>query len=120
MRMTSAEYLAYEARRRPQAAATQGCEDEAELHESIRQECGRQGWLVFHGSMAHSTFRTEGEPDFVILAPGHTLLIECKTRTGKLSTAQRAVHAWARNLGHTVYVVRSMEEFYSVLRDLNL
>lgn len=65
--------------------------------------------------MAHSTFRTPGEPDFVILAEGgRALLIECKTRKGKLSPEQRAIVAWANKLGHTVHVVRSFGEFIAL------
>lgn len=105
-----ARHLARAAAKTPCPA--EGVEVEAELHEDIRKECLRRGWLPFHGSMAHSTFRTEGEPDFVILRDGgRFLLVECKTRTGKLSTAQQAIAAWARRLGHRIHVVRSMKEF---------
>lgn len=43
------------------------------------------------------------------------LLIECKTKVGKLSPEQRAVHAWAEKLGHKVHVVRTFAEFLSLL-----
>jgi hypothetical protein len=119
MDMTSADLQAIEARRAAKRAAkmprlfpAQGCDDEGELHRQILDECKRRGWIVFHGSMAHSTFRTPGEPDMVCLTDnGGLLLIEAKTRTGKLSPDQQAIHAWARKLGHTVHVVRSFEEF---------
>jgi len=89
---------------------------EAEIHQAILDECRRRGWLVFHGSMATATARTRGEPDFVICREGGvTLMVEVKTRIGKLSTDQQAVAAWARKLGHTVFVVRSFEEFLQLL-----
>jgi hypothetical protein len=44
------------------------------------------------------------------------LLVECKTRLGKLSPEQLATQAWAAKLGHTVHVVRSMGEFLEVVK----
>ena len=89
---------------------------EAELHEAVFDECRRRCWIALHGSMAERTCRTLGEPDFVILADGgRVLLVECKSRTGKLSPAQFALKHHAEKLGHTVHVVRSMEEFLRLL-----
>jgi streptogramin lyase len=66
--------------------------------------------------MAHSTFRTEGEWDFTVIGDsGRVWFIEAKTRIGKLSTAQLAIHAWAKKLGRTVHVVRSFEAFLAVV-----
>jgi hypothetical protein len=93
-----------------------GSDREADLHETIMDECRTMGWIVLHGSMAGRTGRTLGEPDFVILArEGRVLLIECKTRTGKLSPAQQALKFHAETLGHTVHVVRSLREFHELL-----
>ena len=116
-RMTSAELLAYEARL-PVASSKpiQQVKDEAQLHEQILGEIRRRGWIAFHGSMAHRTFRTPGEPDFVIMLDGgRWLAVEVKTATGKLSVDQQAIHAWAAKLGHQVHVVRSLEEFIALL-----
>jgi hypothetical protein len=89
---------------------------EAELHEAVYAECRRRGWIAFHGSMAARTHRTLGEPDFVILADsGRVLLIECKTKTGKLSPEQAAMIAHAAKLGHRIHVVRSVKEFLEVV-----
>ena len=88
---------------------------EAALHEEIFDECRRRSWIALHGSMAERTCRTLGEPDFVILADGgRVLFVECKSRSGKLSPAQAALKHHAEKLGHTVQVVRSMEEFLEV------
>ncbi len=116
-------------RRRP----NEGCEDESELHSEILQECRRRGWLALHGSMAHKAKRTLGEPDFIILREPRTevmlcgqgvgffkmpevLFIEAKTRTGKLSPAQNAIHAHARKLGHVVHVVRDFKSFLEIIK----
>ncbi len=89
---------------------------ESELHEEIFDECRARGWIALHGSMAERTCRTLGEPDFTILADGgRVLFVECKTRTGKLSPAQAALKFHAEKLGHTIHVVRSLEEFRQIL-----
>ena len=91
---------------------------EADLHEEIFDECRRRGWIALHGSMAERTCRTLGEPDFVILADGgRVLFVECKSRTGKLSPAQAALKFHAEKLGHTVQVVRSLQEFLELTPD---
>jgi len=115
------QYAIYELKRtkmpRLFPTASKSEEREKDLHNQILAECKRRGWIALHGSMAHSTFRTEGEWDFEIKADGgRSYMIEAKTSTGKLSPAQLALHAWARKLGHTVHVVRSIGEFLEVVR----
>lgn len=121
-RLTTAQYMALLAKdpahRSPQPV--DGCDKEKDLHHQILDHCKRNNWLAFHGSMAHSTTRTLGEPDFVILMPaGRLLMVECKTRTGKLTIEQVGIQRWAEMLGHTIYVVRSYEDFLSVVNDLS-
>ena len=102
--------------RSPERGARSGVVREASLHEEIFDECRRRGWIALHGSMAERTCRTLGEPDFVILADGgRVLFVECKTKTGKLSPTQAALKFHAEKLGHTVHVVRSLEEFLKLL-----
>jgi len=89
---------------------------ESELHNAIISHCKANGWIYFHGSMAHKAMRTVGEPDFTLLLPaGRVLFVECKTRTGKLSPEQLGLSLWAERLGHKIHVVRSMEEFKALL-----
>lgn len=119
-RMSTAEVIAYNARRfagQPsQTPPSASRERESVLHKQILDECKRRGWIVFHGSMAHSTFRTPGEPDFVILAEGgKTILVEAKNRCGKMTPDQLAIQTWACKLGHFVHVVRSFEEFLDLV-----
>lgn len=119
MRMSNQQYLDYLARTQPQPKSKGGCDDEAFLHTQITEHCRAKGWLAFHGSMAHKTFRVPGEPDYVLLLPeGKTLLVECKTRTGKLSVDQLGIQAWAEKLGHKVYVVRSYDEFIELTKSV--
>jgi hypothetical protein len=93
--------------------------DERLLHNEILEHCRMNGLLAFHGSMAHRTCRTVGEPDFVILCPGgRVLLIECKSKTGKLSPEQLGVGMWAEKLGHKIHVVRSYVEFLKLYAEL--
>lgn len=85
---------------------------ECDLHYAIIDFCKGKGWIYFHGSMAHKTKRTAGEPDFTILADsGRVFLIECKTRISKLSPEQLGLKLWAEKLGHAIHVIRSIEEF---------
>lgn len=127
MIITHADYIAMQTRlsktKQPPPSKS-GVEREAELHAQIMDECRRRGWLFFHGAMCERSHRTEGEPDFLIFGTHGTnegtwhpqsWLIECKTRTGKLTPAQQAVAAHAASLGHTVHVVRSFEEFLNVI-----
>ena len=89
---------------------------EQALHNEILDYCRAKGWLANHGSTAHRTHRTPGEPDFVILMDGgRLLLVECKTKDGKISMEQLSYHAQAKRLGHTVHVIRSFEDFLKLL-----
>ncbi len=111
--------MKFNAKREPQDPAPAAGDNAAErlLHYQILEECERRGWLACHGSTAHRTHRTLGEFDFIILADrGRHFLIECKTRTGKLTKEQAAIHYWANKLGHTPYVVRSFQEFLEVIK----
>lgn len=91
-------------------------EREDELHEFIFNFCRSKGWAVYHGSMAHRSKRTLGEPDFSIRADrGRVFDIECKSRTGKLRPTQIANKVQCELLGHTVHVVCSPEEFLKVV-----
>lgn len=119
-RMTSIELANYNAKRMTPSErlfkeAAQEVTAESRLHQQILTECKGRGWLAFHGSMAHATYRTQGEPDFIILADlGRVFFIEAKSKTGKLTSEQLGVCAWAEKLGHKVSVVRSFGEFLNL------
>lgn len=117
--LSSFEYqqLISRASRGQQQTTKDGCDDESKLHEAILSECGRRGWIAFHSRMDRPTTLQKGSPDFVILADGGaTILVEAKTRTGKLSTEQLGIQAWAKKLDHTIHVVRSIEEFHKLIQ----
>lgn len=87
-------------------------ERERGLHDEIIFACKQRGWLTIHSRMDMPSTVAVGCPDFVILADGgRTLLVEAKSRTGKLRPEQRAWLAWAEKLGHRAAVVRSIKEF---------
>ena len=117
-RISHADYLAMQARLAPKGPvpASGGAAKEAELHEVVRAECRRRGWICLIGSMAHRTSRTIGEWDATIVADkGRVFFVEMKTAKGKLSTEQAALHAWAQKLGHRVHVIRSLADFLALL-----
>lgn len=90
---------------------------EEQIHKYILDHCKQHLWIAFHGSMAHKTKRTPGEPDFTILADGgRVIMIECKAGKKKPSDDQRDIIHWAGNLGHTIHVVRSIAEADAVLK----
>lgn len=116
MRMTQAFVNDYYARQGRQHESQGGVDKESGIHAQILDECKRRGWIAFHGSMARKTFRTPGEPDFILFADrGRVFAIEAKTARGKLSPEQLAIKAWSEKLGHTVHVVRSFAEFLEIV-----
>ena len=119
MRMTLGEVLAHQARvnKRPLPMAG-AVEDERELHAQIIAHCNAQWppWNAIHARMDKASTLEAGAPDFTIQLPaGRTLYVECKTKTGKLSEAQRNWAHMAKALGHTVHVVRSLADFLALL-----
>ena len=105
----------------PEQPVEEGCEHEKELHHQIMRYCERRGWVCLHGSMAHKAYRTVGEFDFVILAAhGRVFLIECKTKRGKLTVEQEGLQRWALNLGHYPHVVRSYQQFLTIVEHYEL
>ena len=108
--------------KRHPAAASSGEEREVGmggLHQKITQHCDSQWprWKCIHCRTDKRSTVGVGVHDFTIYLPGGRLLnVECKTRTGKPTPEQLA---WAKELemlGHTVHVVRSMEEFLALTK----
>ncbi len=108
----------YEAKRNAsKQTPTKSTGSESELHAQIIEECKRRGWIPLHGSMAHRTFRTEGEFDFTILGDsGRVFFVECKVGGNKLSDAQRDLHHWAKKLGHNPHVVWNFQQFMDIIK----
>lgn len=116
MRYTTAQFIEME-RKRNGGKATGVMKEtpERELHRFINDFCLRAGWLALHGSMGYRTHRTVGEPDFIILAQGRVLFVECKRPGAKMRPEQLALACWAEKLGHKVHVVHTEEEFIELL-----
>ena len=90
---------------------------ERDLQNEIIKCCLSNQWPVFRGSMAHRTFRNVGEPDFHIIIPWNQhLMIECKSRKGKLTTEQLGVRMQLEMVGCPVHVVRSLSEFLELVQ----
>ena len=101
----------------PPEVTAMGVDKESDLHGDILADCRQRGWIALHGSMAQATGRTEGEPDFIILASrGRVFFIECKTRVGKLSPAQHAMAHFAEKLGHKIHLVRNMGQNLEIVK----
>jgi hypothetical protein len=85
---------------------------EKNLHERILAECAARGWLVIHSRLDLPSTVGVGVADFaVFLDQGRVILVEAKSKNGKLRPEQRAWLAWATKLGHRCLVCRSLDEF---------
>lgn len=119
MKMTIADYRAYQARRLAAQAApavSEGCDDEGDLHEQIERELKRRGLYYVHSRMDMRTTTAKGVPDFIVAArQGVTLWIEAKTAKGKLRTEQIGAQQWLEAFGHKARVVRSFQEFLNLI-----
>lgn len=56
-----------------------------------------------------------GRPDLEIMFNGNTWYIEAKDPNGKLSNVQKSLIEKAKNVGITVYVISSFEQFIKEL-----
>lgn len=94
---------------------------ELELQYAILKELRGRGWLFVYHNPTKPTGATLGTPDFIILAPwGKTILVECKTKGGKLSKDQQKFKRDAEAAGHTFNVVRSLKAFLKVAPGLKI
>lgn len=125
MRMTQAQYSAYLLRhlKTPRDLLKQVSKDfvvagqEWKLHEQIDAECRRRGWFAVHSRMDKPTTTRCGVPDWAIFADGgRVFIVECKTKSSKLSTAQLGVFAHLEKLGHKPVVVRNLEQFLEAIK----
>lgn len=89
---------------------------EAAVEEYLgKQVRARGGW-----SLKFAPIKA-GNPDRLILLPGHPLyLVETKAPRGALRDAQRVWHARAKLRGHTVYVLWSIPMVDEWLKQIDL
>jgi len=91
-------------------------EIESELHQQISDYCRMNGWKCFHGSMAHKTKRTLGEPDFTIAADnGITIFIEAKAGRNKATPKQLETIAHLKKLGHAAGIAFCMDDVLDLI-----
>jgi len=95
---------------------------ETKLQREIKDFCNAQHpqWKFINPRSDVESTIAEGAQDFTIFLPGgRVVCIECKTKTGKLSIDQLAWRHQMEALGHTVHLVRSMNDFRTILAQLN-
>lgn len=115
MRMTHAEFLAYEARRGKPAVNSDGVEKESDLHDEILEYCKQRGWVCIHSRMDRKTTNACGTPDFIVaLTDGRTVYAEAKRKGGKLSPSQQATLAWLLHNRQTAGVVTTLQDFITL------
>ncbi len=85
------------------------------LHEPIIKWCrdNRAAYIRARSDVASTISR--GAPDFTILYKGKVLLVECKSRTGKLKPEQLGWKMLSEMNQFQVHVVRSMSEFLELV-----
>ena len=121
MPWTSDQLRAYELRQAPKhrsAVPEDAVLKEVPLHDDIMAWCSAQWprWKYIHCRTDRETTIAEGAADFTVFGPFPLcLLVECKTKTGKLSPKQLAWAAEMELLGWTVSVVRSKQEFLNAV-----
>lgn len=83
---------------------------------------GRRGQHMMAARRAAGMVK--GAPDLTVAIPGRVVFLEVKspgdknagTRKGSLSDAQREFHARLANIGHTVHLVRSIDDARAVFQ----
>ncbi|WP_288405690.1 VRR-NUC domain-containing protein [uncultured Deinococcus sp.] len=95
---------------------------EAQLQARVRHLLVRFGWYVVEtdrASLGRSRKRggvEVGFPDLLALRGDRFVLIELKTKDGRVSEEQAALHARFRALGIAVHTCRSEEQVLAVIR----
>jgi hypothetical protein len=90
---------------------------EGKLQRDIAADLDARHWPYVWHRMDCPTTTAKGVPDFIVAAPGRTLWVECKTRTGKLSVEQQLWRQRLEGNGHTYHVVRSMSEWLRIAEE---
>lgn len=88
------------------------------LHEPIIKWCESQHPRIpyVHSRTDKKSTTGKGVCDFLIAYQGKVYFIECKTRTGKLSPDQLAFALLLSFQGFKLHVIRSMKEFFEVVK----
>lgn len=124
MGVSEADYLAMlgrieRGRKTPPPA--EGTSDEVGgIHAPILEWCNQQVPMpaIIHSRTDKKSNTNQGVPDFVILWKGNLLLIEAKTKTGKLSFHQMVWKHLAEINEFPVHIIRSYEEFLKLVEEI--
>ena len=91
---------------------------EKDLHQKIEAHLKELRWLYIHSRTDQPTTQAKGVPDFVCFPPqSAVVLIEVKTRVGKLTPEQRAFQFVAQFSGYRYEIVRSMSEWRKIVKE---
>lgn len=72
---------------------------------------------ILEAQKLKATGLTAGIPDLLLLYKG-VHAFEFKTLTGRVSPAQEKIHAIWKAAGHKVYIVRTEDEFKSIIQSI--
>lgn len=97
----------------PEDAASREIE---ELHEPILQWCKDHQASFIRARPDKASTIGVGAPDFSIFHKGRVFLIECKTKTGKVTPQQLGWHLLAEQNQFKVHIVRSLNEFLEIVK----
>jgi hypothetical protein len=86
-----------------------------ELHRPIIEWLKGKQFPFFYTRPDRPSGAIPGTVDFGILAKGNIILIECKTREGKMRPEQIGWSILAERQSHKVHVIRSMGEFFQLM-----
>ena len=85
---------------------------ESKLQTKVVDLCKKCGILAFKVDSSS----TRGLPDLTLVLPcGTVLFIELKTETGRLSALQKRIHEKLRGNKANVAVIRTIEEFETLI-----
>lgn len=85
-------------------------ESELGLHDEVEAYCRENRFAYIHSRTDKRTTIGVGAPDFLVLAKGKVVLLELKSRTGKLRPEQMGWALQAEMNGFKVAVCRNMAE----------
>lgn len=90
---------------------------EIPLHGEIKKDLDAKRWPYIHArTYKRSTNDKNGVADWIIFSPRGVIILEVKTRLGKLSQAQRDWFHMLELQGYKPKVVRSMEEYREAVK----
>lgn len=74
----------------------------------------------FHGFLCYKFISpsNSGVPDRILIGNGHTIFVETKSKTGKLSELQKEIIKEMKKQGATVYVPYTKKQVDSIIQSI--